>query len=663
MVVTVTLPLCVSCPLSFLTKTVALFLYFVLSLHKHFSSSMRPVAAPHPPKERVKLRPGPVRPSRLSSITRTSSSESNEGIKLLDRDLQIVTKKLNDLKKIPVDDSSLGRNGIGLSNSSPILSNEETIKLQLTEQIMTKLTDIDREVLTITGDTLISRARRSSRDSLLGSDLSCMPAHLTLIDRLMDFHVLIKRNEASTFSNATTNSKQNSRVSTPNETQAEASKYKQLLQEKDQEIANLNAKLESKECEVKKITSQLKTKDDEIKSKQTKHSNSLEELNKKNKQLLKEEMAKMNSAQEKEIEKQNIALQKLQTELQNATAFVSTSLPEDIRYIKELEAKVQQFEVNAIISSKTEGEEDSLQQQNSFLMVYLEKAIELLGSDDNSPSSTTTPEEIILIIESVDNQVLSYCNYCLLRVFCINCVKRYVHCLINIISILINNLPSLIQSNDTKSLMATLFGMIHSLKSQLAESSSLSRNYEEKIKMLEKKNKEDIKQERDTCTAVVVGLEDQLLKKKDEMSKLYLEMKEQKTQLNAVIDKNTITNQYNEDSNLVKTLQKLLAEANEQIHVLTQEQRTLTSQGEYSFYYVLHGTSQHIATYILLYVIDTFICHDAVAEFRHAFLDADEKCRDAEFLARVLTEEASRAKEANDDLRKKMADLTQTYLS
>ena len=55
--------------------------------------------------------------------------------------------------------------------------------------------------------------------------------------------------------------------------------------------------------------------------------------------------------------------------------------------------------------------------------------------------------------------------------------------------------------------------------------------------------------------------------------------------------------------------------------------------------------------------------HHAAAEFRHAFLDADEKCRDALFLSRVLTEEAARAKEANDDLRKKMSDLTQTYLS
>ena len=121
--------------------------------------------------------------------------------------------------------------------------------------------------------------------------------------------------------------------------------------------------------------------------------------------------------------------------------------------------------------------------------------------------------------------------------------------------------------------------MIYTLKSQLAESTNLSQNYEAKIKRLVKKQKEEINQERVTCTAIVTGLEDQLLRQKDEMNKVYKEMKEQKTQLSAVIDKNTITHQYEEDSSLIKKLQKLLAEANEQIHVLTLEQRTLTSQG------------------------------------------------------------------------------------
>jgi chromosome segregation ATPase len=178
--------------------------------------------------------------------------------------------------------------------------------------------------------------------------------------------------------------------------------------------------------------------------------------------------------------------------------------------------------------------------------------------------------------------------------------------------------------------MKTLFEMIMFLKRQLSELTSLSSNYEAKIKLLVKKHKEDIKQERCLCESLITGLEDQLLKKKDELSKLHLEMKNQKVQLSAVIDKNTITEQYTEDSSLIKKLQKLLAAANEQVTSLTLEKEALTSQ---------------------------------VAEFRHAFLDADEKCRDALFLNHVLTEESARAKEANDDLRKKMSDLTQTYLS
>jgi chromosome condensin MukBEF ATPase and DNA-binding subunit MukB len=129
--------------------------------------------------------------------------------------------------------------------------------------------------------------------------------------------------------------------------------------------------------------------------------------------------------------------------------------------------------------------------------------------------------------------------------------------------------------------MTTLFRMIYSLKSQLCESVNLSKNYEAKIKILVKKQKEEILQERGACEAVLKGLEEQLLKKKDELAKLHSEMKEQRTQLAAVIDKNTITQQYEEDSSLVKKLQKLLAEAYEQIHNLTQEQQTLTSQGRY----------------------------------------------------------------------------------
>lgn len=172
--------------------------------------------------------------------------------------------------------------------------------------------------------------------------------------------------------------------------------------------------------------------------------------------------------------------------------------------------------------------------------------------------------------------------------------------------------------------------MVLALKTQLAEQINLSSNYEAKIKLLMKKHKDDIKQERDACAAVMSGLEAQLLVKQEDLHKLQEEMKTQQVQLSVALDKNTITQQYVEDSSAIKRLQKLLGIANEQISALTHEQQVLTSQ---------------------------------VAEFRHAFLDADEKCRDTMFLNRVLTEESARAKEANDDLRKKMSDLTQTYLS
>ena len=132
--------------------------------------------------------------------------------------------------------------------------------------------------------------------------------------------------------------------------------------------------------------------------------------------------------------------------------------------------------------------------------------------------------------------------------------------------------------------------MIHTLKCQCAESNTLTANYEEKFKILLRNHKEEIKQERVTCAAVVKGLEDQLLRRKDEYNKLYLEMKDQKSQLAAVIDKNTITNQFEEDVDIVRKLQKMLKEANNQISVLSEEKEVLTSQGVLLLFIVVRRT-------------------------------------------------------------------------
>ena len=132
--------------------------------------------------------------------------------------------------------------------------------------------------------------------------------------------------------------------------------------------------------------------------------------------------------------------------------------------------------------------------------------------------------------------------------------------------------------------------MIHTLKCQCAESNTLTANYEEKFKILLRNHKEEIKQERVTCAAVVKGLEDQLLRRKDEYNKLYLEMKDQRSQLAAVIDKNTITNQFEEDVDMVRKLQKMLKEANNQISVLSEEKEVLTSQGVLLLFIVVRRT-------------------------------------------------------------------------
>jgi hypothetical protein len=362
------------------------------------------VMRPAPPKDRVKLRPGPPKPTRLNSIpSRPSSSDNNEGIKLLEKDLQIITKKLTDLKKATVEESSLSRNGIGLSNSVPILTNEETIKLQLTEKIMVKLTEVDREVLNKTGDTMMSRARRSSRDGLLGSDLSCLPAHLTLVDRLLDFHVLVKRNEASSAHNFSSSTTQSSRGDTSHESkQQDVCKYTQIIKEKDVEIAKLKASLEGKESEVLKCTSQLKAKDADIKLIHSKHSAALEELKNKNKHTLEEQKKQNQKRIQEEVDHQQSVIQSLQRELRGATAITSARSPEDTAYIKELEDRIKQVESER---SSWSSKEDTLKQTNNFLAIYLEKAIDSLGSDVIS----TSPEDVVPIIEAADNQVNRHC--------------------------------------------------------------------------------------------------------------------------------------------------------------------------------------------------------------------------------------------------------------
>ena len=351
---------------------------------------------PAPPKDRVKMRPGPPKPSRLSTLS-SSTSLGNDSIKLLEKDLQIVTKKLVDLKNLPNDDGSSIRNGIGLSNSAPTMSNEEAIKFQLTEKIMGKLTEIDREVLNKTGDTLISRARRSSRDSLLGSDLSCMPAHMTLVDRLIDFHVLIKRNEASSVQ-TTSLSRQNSRSSTPNDSQEDVSKYKLLVQQKDQEILKLKTQLERKDAEIHTVTSSVTAKkDEEITAIRTKLMSSLEKLEISSKKLLDEEK-KNSMVKQEDYDKQSILLKTLQDKLNSVSTAPPVRSPDDVSYINDLNCKVQQLTDAKLV---VDGEVTKLQQQNKCLLQYMEVAVDTLGSDTPDFNAVT----IDPIIEAADGQV------------------------------------------------------------------------------------------------------------------------------------------------------------------------------------------------------------------------------------------------------------------
>lgn len=328
---------------------------------------------PAPPKDRLKLRPGPPKPSRLSTLPISrSTSSGNDAIKSLEKDLHLVTKKLNDLKKLPVEENSSTWNGIGLSNCALSLTKEEEIKFQLTEKIMDKLTELDREVLNITGDTLISRARRSSRDSLLGSDLSCMPAHMTLVDRIMDFHVIIKRNEANNVLNHSSLSRQNSRTSTPNDDSD--NQHHLLLREKDKEIVKLKALLMENELEMKAQVKKVAAEKEEA----------LKVLNNHTKLLIEKEKMKTISKQE-EIDKLNTLVVTLQAGLKAAitTPLLPTRAPEDVQLISTLEARLQQLECSSVA---TDSQIEKLQRQCLGLQQCMEMVADSL-SDTAAPAA------------------------------------------------------------------------------------------------------------------------------------------------------------------------------------------------------------------------------------------------------------------------------------
>jgi hypothetical protein len=112
-----------------------------------------------------------------------------ERFRNLEKDLGIVTRKLSDLQNISNPENSSTfvhgmRSTIELNRGD-----DDAAKLKHLDKIIAKITELDREVLRRTENVIAIQPRRGSRDQ----DLHIIPTHLHVVDRLLDYHVQLKR--------------------------------------------------------------------------------------------------------------------------------------------------------------------------------------------------------------------------------------------------------------------------------------------------------------------------------------------------------------------------------------------------------------------------------------------------------------------------------------
>jgi hypothetical protein len=144
------------------------------------------------------MKPKPYRLDKLpsggggSTIPGNTGNQANQEIKNLERDIEVLNRKYSDLTNIPLENS---RN-IHL----PIIpgAKPQDEKSKLFDELLTRIISLDREVLRMTSEDMPRLVRRNSKPSAdsLGNDLIHLPTHLILLDRLMDFHTLLKRENA-----------------------------------------------------------------------------------------------------------------------------------------------------------------------------------------------------------------------------------------------------------------------------------------------------------------------------------------------------------------------------------------------------------------------------------------------------------------------------------
>lgn len=144
-------------------------------------------------------------------VSQTSSSDGEpmkEDNKNLEKDLLIIAKRLADLQNVqnPECNEASFVNGVRSSIETSRLAGADYCvlfrRLQLMESFFVKVAELDREVLRKTTSPSENQGqlrRRGSGNADMITDLFHMPTHFKIIDRLIDYYAIIKREETSNF--------------------------------------------------------------------------------------------------------------------------------------------------------------------------------------------------------------------------------------------------------------------------------------------------------------------------------------------------------------------------------------------------------------------------------------------------------------------------------
>ena len=204
---------------------------------------------------------------RTLQITRSSSISSkgpaDESLRLLQQDITLLTQKLAELQGQPQVTSSIKECTI-----LPVIVPPD--KLALYEAVLSKIIEVDRVVLRQTEPTesMVSQKRRGSR----GMDLTLLPTHLHVVDRLLDLNTKQNRvtvlkttvvSEAATANLSVLGSGR--KVSDSSETELIAKLRADLASEREL-ITNLRSELSSGTDLIAKLKKDLTSKDSQLES-------------------------------------------------------------------------------------------------------------------------------------------------------------------------------------------------------------------------------------------------------------------------------------------------------------------------------------------------------------------------------------------------------------